>query len=145
MPVTDRVTVVIQFISLTFPPSRELQAQETLQNGQLGCGEGISDLQPGILASQAMIEKILSEDPRWQGNVIPSPFSLLIFEPIYWSWVFIWEKFKSLFKQNTELVYIRNKDICEQIVLSITLGRLLKMFNFQFTSVANLCQLNNCS
>ncbi|KAM9261242.1 putative E3 ubiquitin-protein ligase UNKL, partial [Cariama cristata] len=45
---------------------RELQAQETLQNGQLGCGEGLPDLQPGILASQAMIEKILSEDPRWQ-------------------------------------------------------------------------------
>ncbi|KFU93314.1 Putative E3 ubiquitin-protein ligase UNKL, partial [Chaetura pelagica] len=45
---------------------RELQAHETLQNGQLGCGEGIPDLQPGILASQAMIEKILSEDPRWQ-------------------------------------------------------------------------------
>ncbi|NXJ46786.1 UNK protein, partial [Spizaetus tyrannus] len=45
---------------------RELQAQETLQNGQLGCGEGIPDLQPGILASQAMIEKILTEDPRWQ-------------------------------------------------------------------------------
>ncbi|XP_074696932.1 putative E3 ubiquitin-protein ligase UNKL isoform X6 [Strix aluco] len=45
---------------------RELQAQETLQNGQIGCGEGIPDLQPGILASQAMIEKILSEDPRWQ-------------------------------------------------------------------------------
>ncbi|XP_051488526.1 putative E3 ubiquitin-protein ligase UNKL isoform X11 [Apus apus] len=45
---------------------REFQAQETLQNGQLGCGEGIPDLQPGILASQAMIEKILSEDPRWQ-------------------------------------------------------------------------------
>ncbi|XP_075021769.1 putative E3 ubiquitin-protein ligase UNKL isoform X5 [Calonectris borealis] len=45
---------------------RELQAQETLQNGQLGCGEGIPELQPGILASQAMIEKILSEDPRWQ-------------------------------------------------------------------------------
>uniref|UniRef100_A0A8B9F579 Unk like zinc finger n=1 Tax=Amazona collaria TaxID=241587 RepID=A0A8B9F579_9PSIT len=44
---------------------RELQAQETLQSGQLGCGEGIPDLQPGILASQAMIEKILSEDPRW--------------------------------------------------------------------------------
>uniref|UniRef100_A0A672VAS4 Unk like zinc finger n=2 Tax=Strigops habroptila TaxID=2489341 RepID=A0A672VAS4_STRHB len=44
---------------------RELQAQETLQNGQVGCGEGIPDLQPGILASQAMIEKILSEDPRW--------------------------------------------------------------------------------
>lgn len=47
---------------------RELQAQEALQNGQLGSGEGVPDLQPGVLASQAMIEKILSEDPRWQGN-----------------------------------------------------------------------------
>ncbi|XP_073755840.1 putative E3 ubiquitin-protein ligase UNKL isoform X2 [Callorhinus ursinus] len=38
---------------------RELQAQEALQNGQL-CGvDGIPDLQPGVLASQAMIEKIL--------------------------------------------------------------------------------------
>ncbi|XP_063474525.1 putative E3 ubiquitin-protein ligase UNKL isoform X7 [Symphalangus syndactylus] len=45
---------------------RELQAQEALQNGQLGGGEGVPDLQPGVLASQAMIEKILSEDPRWQ-------------------------------------------------------------------------------
>ncbi|XP_031514477.1 putative E3 ubiquitin-protein ligase UNKL isoform X5 [Papio anubis] len=45
---------------------RELQAQEALQNGQLGSGEGVPDLQPGVLASQAMIEKILSEDPRWQ-------------------------------------------------------------------------------
>uniref|UniRef100_A0A8B9CUZ1 Unk like zinc finger n=1 Tax=Anser brachyrhynchus TaxID=132585 RepID=A0A8B9CUZ1_9AVES len=45
---------------------RELQVQESFQNGQLGCGEGIPDLQPGILASQAMIEKILTEDPRWQ-------------------------------------------------------------------------------
>ncbi|KAM9125233.1 putative E3 ubiquitin-protein ligase UNKL isoform 3-T3 [Pangshura tecta] len=44
---------------------RELQAQEALQNGQLGDGENIPDLQPGILASQAMIEKILNEDPRW--------------------------------------------------------------------------------
>ncbi|XP_030433609.1 putative E3 ubiquitin-protein ligase UNKL isoform X3 [Gopherus evgoodei] len=44
---------------------RELQAQEALQNGQLGGGENIPDLQPGILASQAMIEKILNEDPRW--------------------------------------------------------------------------------
>ncbi|XP_073755842.1 putative E3 ubiquitin-protein ligase UNKL isoform X4 [Callorhinus ursinus] len=45
---------------------RELQAQEALQNGQL-CGvDGIPDLQPGVLASQAMIEKILGEDPRWQ-------------------------------------------------------------------------------
>lgn len=47
---------------------RELQAQEVWQNGQL-CGvDGIPDLQPGVLASQAMIEKILGEDPRWQGN-----------------------------------------------------------------------------
>ncbi|XP_066131461.1 putative E3 ubiquitin-protein ligase UNKL isoform X4 [Saccopteryx bilineata] len=45
---------------------RELQAQEALQNGQLGGGDGIPDLQPGVLASQAMIEKILGEDPRWQ-------------------------------------------------------------------------------
>ncbi|XP_017650610.1 putative E3 ubiquitin-protein ligase UNKL isoform X4 [Nannospalax galili] len=45
---------------------RELQAQEALQNGQLGSGDGIPDLQPGVLASQAMIEKILGEDPRWQ-------------------------------------------------------------------------------
>ncbi|KAM6155295.1 putative E3 ubiquitin-protein ligase UNKL [Rhynchocyon petersi] len=45
---------------------RELQAQEALQNGQLGSGDGLPDLQPGVLASQAMIEKILGEDPRWQ-------------------------------------------------------------------------------
>ncbi|XP_059509985.1 putative E3 ubiquitin-protein ligase UNKL isoform X2 [Stegostoma tigrinum] len=45
---------------------RELQAQEALQNGQLGAGEGLPDLQPGVLASQAMIEKTLSEDARWQ-------------------------------------------------------------------------------
>lgn len=46
---------------------REIQAQEALQNGQLGSGEGIPDLQPGVLASQAMIEKTLTEDPRWKG------------------------------------------------------------------------------
>ncbi|KAM4535213.1 putative E3 ubiquitin-protein ligase UNKL [Fundulus diaphanus] len=45
---------------------REIQAQEALQNGQLGSGEGIPDLQPGVLASQAMIEKTLTEDPRWK-------------------------------------------------------------------------------
>ncbi|XP_031717764.1 putative E3 ubiquitin-protein ligase UNKL isoform X1 [Anarrhichthys ocellatus] len=47
---------------------REIQAQEALQNGQLGSGEGIPDLQPGVLASQAMIEKTLTEDPRWQDS-----------------------------------------------------------------------------
>ncbi|XP_077474167.1 putative E3 ubiquitin-protein ligase UNKL [Stigmatopora argus] len=47
---------------------REIQAQEALQNGQLGCGEGIPDLQPGVLACQAMIEKTLTEDPRWQDS-----------------------------------------------------------------------------
>lgn len=46
---------------------REIQAQEALQNGQLGTGDGIPDLQPGVLASQAMIEKTLTEDPRWKG------------------------------------------------------------------------------
>ncbi|XP_028905430.1 putative E3 ubiquitin-protein ligase UNKL [Ornithorhynchus anatinus] len=45
---------------------RELQAQEALQNGQLGSSESPPDLQPGVLASQAMIEKIVGEDPRWQ-------------------------------------------------------------------------------
>eukprot|EP00070_Physeter_catodon_P046915 XP_028353809.1 putative E3 ubiquitin-protein ligase UNKL [Physeter catodon] len=45
---------------------RELQAQEALQNGQLSAGDGIPDLQPGVLASQALMEKILGEDPRWQ-------------------------------------------------------------------------------
>lgn len=50
---------------------REIQAQEALQNGQLGSGEGIPDLQPGVLASQAMIEKTLTEDPRWQGEAAP--------------------------------------------------------------------------
>lgn len=71
----------------SFPHSRELQAQETLQNGQLGCGEAIPDVQPGILASQAMIEKILSEDPRWQGNIVLSAFSLslLVFDAVYCS------------------------------------------------------------
>lgn len=49
---------------------REIQAQEALQNGQLGSGEGIPDLQPGVLASQAMIEKTLIEDPRWQGETL---------------------------------------------------------------------------
>jgi hypothetical protein len=48
---------------------RELQAQEALQNGQLSSGDGLPDLQPGVLASQAMIEKILGEDPRWQGEL----------------------------------------------------------------------------
>uniref|UniRef100_A0A452G535 Unk like zinc finger n=1 Tax=Capra hircus TaxID=9925 RepID=A0A452G535_CAPHI len=46
--------------------ARELQAQEALQNGQLGAGDGAPDLQPGVLASQALMEKILGEDPRWQ-------------------------------------------------------------------------------
>uniref|UniRef100_A0A8C6CP04 Unk like zinc finger n=1 Tax=Moschus moschiferus TaxID=68415 RepID=A0A8C6CP04_MOSMO len=46
--------------------ARELQAQEALQNGQLGAGDGVPDLQPGVLASQALMEKILGEDPRWQ-------------------------------------------------------------------------------
>lgn len=56
--------------------SREIQAQEALQNGQLGSGEGIPDLQPGVLASQAMIEKTLTEDPRWQGEEPPLPLNL---------------------------------------------------------------------
>ncbi|XP_051686333.2 putative E3 ubiquitin-protein ligase UNKL isoform X2 [Oryctolagus cuniculus] len=45
---------------------RELQAQEALHSGQPGGGDAGPDLQPGVLASQAMIERILGEDPRWQ-------------------------------------------------------------------------------
>ncbi|XP_062036560.1 LOW QUALITY PROTEIN: putative E3 ubiquitin-protein ligase UNKL [Lepus europaeus] len=45
---------------------RELQAQEALHSGQPGGGGAGPDLQPGVLASQAMIERILGEDPRWQ-------------------------------------------------------------------------------
>ncbi|XP_045849893.1 putative E3 ubiquitin-protein ligase UNKL isoform X2 [Meles meles] len=41
---------------------RELQAQEALQDGQLCGADGVPDLQPGVLASQAMIEKILDAD-----------------------------------------------------------------------------------
>uniref|UniRef100_A0A3B4DLS2 Unk like zinc finger n=1 Tax=Pygocentrus nattereri TaxID=42514 RepID=A0A3B4DLS2_PYGNA len=60
---------------------REIQAQEALQNGQLGSGEGIPDLQPGVLASQAMIEKTLIEDPRWQDICLPPPPPPLFFYP----------------------------------------------------------------
>ena len=58
---------MLKYFSFFFSLCREIQAQEALQNGQLGSGEGIPDLQPGVLASQAMIEKTLTEDPRWQG------------------------------------------------------------------------------
>ncbi|XP_075759764.1 RING finger protein unkempt homolog isoform X5 [Pelodiscus sinensis] len=43
---------------------RELQAMEALQNGQT-TSEGIEG-QSAVAASHAMIEKILSEEPRWQ-------------------------------------------------------------------------------
>ncbi|KAJ8364142.1 hypothetical protein SKAU_G00129730 [Synaphobranchus kaupii] len=63
-------TVPLLTVHMTCGPPvydiREIQAQEALQNGQLGTGEGIPDLQPGVLASQAMIEKTVTEDPRWQ-------------------------------------------------------------------------------
>ncbi|XP_036052655.1 RING finger protein unkempt homolog isoform X1 [Onychomys torridus] len=44
---------------------RELQAMEALQNGQTTV-EGSIEGQPAGAASHAMIEKILSEEPRWQ-------------------------------------------------------------------------------
>ncbi|TKC51487.1 hypothetical protein EI555_020025, partial [Monodon monoceros] len=52
---------------------RELQAQEALQNGQLSAGDGVPDLQPGVLASQALMEKILGEDPRYKTEQCPKP------------------------------------------------------------------------
>lgn len=157
---TARVTVAIQFCSVIFfPHSRELQAQETLQNGQLGCGEGIPDLQPGNLASQAMIEKILSEDPRWQGNVTLSPFSfsLMMFDPICWSWVWTWEIFWSLYCNRVKkMVSISITDICEKFCGSLShlyWDCKLKLFwifcsiclSLLNTSTANLYQLGNYS
>ncbi|XP_032094838.1 RING finger protein unkempt homolog isoform X3 [Thamnophis elegans] len=44
---------------------RELQAMEALQNGQTTSESGI-ECQSAVAASHAMIEKILSEEPRWQ-------------------------------------------------------------------------------
>ncbi|XP_070596005.1 RING finger protein unkempt homolog isoform X3 [Erythrolamprus reginae] len=44
---------------------RELQAMEALQNGQATSESGIEG-QSAVAASHAMIEKILSEEPRWQ-------------------------------------------------------------------------------
>ncbi|XP_057254167.1 RING finger protein unkempt homolog isoform X6 [Pezoporus wallicus] len=44
---------------------RELQAMEALQNGQT-TSEGSIEGQSAVAASHAMIEKILSEEPRWQ-------------------------------------------------------------------------------
>ncbi|XP_060028635.1 putative E3 ubiquitin-protein ligase UNKL isoform X3 [Erinaceus europaeus] len=40
----------------------ELQAHQ----GQPGGREGLPELQPGVLASQATMERLLDEDPRWQ-------------------------------------------------------------------------------
>lgn len=55
---------------LSFPP-RELQAMEALQNGQTTV-EGSIEGQTAGAASHAMIEKILSEEPRWQGKGGPT-------------------------------------------------------------------------
>lgn len=46
---------------------RELQAMEALQNGQTTVEGSIEGPSAGA-ASHAMIEKILSEEPRWQGT-----------------------------------------------------------------------------
>lgn len=52
-------------------PLRELQAMEALQNGQTTV-EGSIEGQTAGAASHAMIEKILSEEPRWQGKGGPT-------------------------------------------------------------------------
>ncbi|XP_069056277.1 RING finger protein unkempt homolog isoform X2 [Pleurodeles waltl] len=44
---------------------RELQAMEALQNGQ-PAADGSMEGQSAVAASHAMIEKILTEEPRWQ-------------------------------------------------------------------------------
>ena len=52
---------------LHYSPRRELQAMEALQNGQTTV-EGSMEGQSAGAASHAMIEKILREEPRWQGK-----------------------------------------------------------------------------
>lgn len=47
--------------------NREVQVMES-QGGSGGTEGGGGDLQSGQAASTALIEKILSEEPRWQGN-----------------------------------------------------------------------------
>lgn len=42
---------------------------EALQNGQTTSESGIEG-QSAVAASHAMIEKILSEEPRWQGKFL---------------------------------------------------------------------------
>lgn len=42
---------------------------EALQNGQTTSEGGIEG-QSAVAASHAMIEKILSEEPRWQGKIL---------------------------------------------------------------------------
>lgn len=54
-------------LSVVHLTPRELQAMEALQNGQTTSEGGIEG-QSAVAASHAMIEKILSEEPRWQGE-----------------------------------------------------------------------------
>uniref|UniRef100_A0A6I8N5D8 Unk zinc finger n=1 Tax=Ornithorhynchus anatinus TaxID=9258 RepID=A0A6I8N5D8_ORNAN len=49
---------------------RELQAMEALQNGQ-AVAEAAGEGQSALAASHIMIEKILSEEPRWQAATTP--------------------------------------------------------------------------
>lgn len=63
IPVSSSAQTVCSF---NFSPQRELQAMEALQNGQT-TSEGSIEGQSAVAASHAMIEKILSEEPRWQG------------------------------------------------------------------------------
>lgn len=59
--VADRVSLFCGF-------SREVQVMES-QGGSGATDGGGSDGQSGQAASTALIEKILSEEPRWQGKI----------------------------------------------------------------------------
>lgn len=53
---------------------------EALQNGQTTSEGGIEG-QSAVAASHAMIEKILSEEPRWQGE-----FLRVLHRGVHYSW-----------------------------------------------------------
>lgn len=73
-------------LSVVHLTPRELQAMEALQNGQTTSEGGIEG-QSAVAASHAMIEKILSEEPRWQGEHQLSSVGL---ERSVWFFFVVW-------------------------------------------------------
>lgn len=66
--------VVVYRVSLYCEFYREVQVMES-QGGSGATEGGGGDGQSGQAASTALIEKILSEEPRWQGKSVLQHFS----------------------------------------------------------------------